>query len=250
MLIKNRIKTCILFVLLFTITVQTTGCALFYSKSEKYQEYVKNLLDANYKGEFTEFMEMTDADEESVQAVYDDGIEYLTDALITYYGIQLVDNGDIRSQFVEITRNIYKNAKYEVQPAVKDKETGNYTVEVLIYPIDILDTTYDDVITYIDGFNTRKQDGYYDNYEIEEYEVEFAQGLIDILNDAIPTISYKDPVSVTVTIIQDEDSFYISDEDFTNLDHALIADKEDTSVPAEEATTEAQPAGPGIDDYE
>lgn len=247
---KGYFKKLSIFVLTIIMLFQLTGCSVFESKNKKYASYVTSLLDANYKGQFETFIDLTDSDEEAVQAAYDEGIAYLADALIAYYGIELVDDGTIKNEFIELTKNIYAAAKYEAQTAIKSGDT--YTVEVLVYPMDILQTTYDDVIAYIQSFNEKKEAGEFDEYEIEEYEVAFAQGIIDILNDAIPNISYLDATSTIVTIQTDENNYFISDDDFTKLDNNLIASVEDTSESTEEQITEEVTTenNPGIDDVE
>lgn len=247
---KRTVKKYSALLLVCIMALQLVGCSAFKSKNKKYASYVTSLLDANYKGQFETFLSLTDSDEEAVTNVYNEGIAHLADALIAYYGIELVDDGTVREQFITLTKSIYAAAKYEVQSAVKSGDT--YTVEVLVYPMDILQTTYNDVIAYIQSFNEKKEAGVFDEYEIEQYEVEFAQGILDILNAAVPNISYLEPASTIVTIQTDENSYFISDDDFTKLDHNLIAAVNDTSETAKEkvtpdATTEA---APGIDDQE
>lgn len=237
------------FVLAMLMILGLTGCSAFESKSKKYAAYITCLLDANYKGQFETFLDMTDSDKEATQAVYEEGIAHLADSLIAYYGIELVDDGTIRNTFIELTKQIYAASKYEARPAVKSGNT--YTVEVLVYPMDILESTYNDVITYIQTFNAKKDAGDFDEYEIEQYEVEFAQGIIDILTAAIPNISYKEPASTIVTIQTDDHSYFISQDDFTKLDHNLIASVEDTSESMEESPKpESTENNPGIDDAE
>lgn len=246
---KRMGKRITAFALAILMILQLTACSVFESKNKKYANYITCLLDANYKGQFETFLEMTDSDQEAVQTAYDEGISHLADSLIAYYGIELVDDGTIKNKFIELTKQIYAASKYEAQPAVKSGDT--YTVEVLVYPMDILEATYDDVISYIQTFNQKKDAGDFDEYEIEQYEVEFAQGIIDILNAAIPNISYKEPTSTIVTIQTDDSSYFISQDDFTKLDHNLIASVEDTSESAQPASTEAPVTdAPGIDDTE
>lgn len=246
---KQLGKKTAVFTLAMLLLLQMTACSVIESKNKKYANYITCLLDANYKGQFETFLDMTDSDKEAVQAVYDEGISHLADTLIAYYGIELVDDGTIKNAFIELTKQIYAASKYEVQPAVKSGDT--YTVEVLVYPMDILESSYSDVIAYIQGFNHKKDAGDFDDYEIEQYEVEFAQGIIDILTAAVPNISYKEPASTIVTIQTDDSSYFISQDDFTKLDHNLIASVEDNSESMEEsAKPDTTESSPGIDDAE
>ena len=57
----------------------------------------------------------------------------------------------------------------------------------------------------------------------EDYEHEFAAGIIDILEAATTNMEYGDPVTITVRIIQSDSNYYISNEDFRNIDMAILS---------------------------
>lgn len=213
------------------IIVSLTGCSLFGNSKKTYANYVQSLLDVNYKAEFTDYMNITGATQEEAQAVYDDGLNYLAEALMVAYGVNDVEGSDIKSQFVELAKNIYSHASYEITEVTKTD--GVYQVTVTIYPIDILLITYDDVVAYIEDMNQRVTAGEYNDYELDDYETEYAQGIIDILNEAIPNIGNGEGVTVTVTILDNEEYYYISDADFLALDKAILA----TTTVNEDGTT-------------
>ena len=222
------------------IIVSLTGCSLFGNSKKTYANYVQSLLDVNYKAEFTDYMNITGATQEEAQAVYDDGLNYLAEALMVAYGVNDVEGSDIKSQFVELAKNIYSHASYEITEVTKTD--GVYQVTVTIYPIDILLITYDDVVAYIEDMNQRVTAGEYNDYELDDYETEYAQGIIDILNEAIPNIGNGEGVTVTVTILDNEEYYYISDADFLALDRAILAtttvNEDGTTGSTEEAVSE------------
>lgn len=216
----NRKKLTIvslILVLLFSLT----GCSLLGNGKQTYASYVKSLLDVNYKADYTEYMKITGATEEEAKKVYDDGITYLAEALMTAYGINDVEGSDIKDQFSQLAKDIYSHASYEVTEVTKTD--GVYQVTVTIYPIDILTTTYDDVVAYIENMNNRVTAGDYNDYELDEYETEYAQGILDILTAAVPNIGNGEGVPVTVTIQDNDEYYYISDADFLALDKAILA---------------------------
>lgn len=222
------------------IIVSLTGCSLFGNSKKTYANYVQSLLDVNYKAEFTDYMNITGATQEEAQAVYDDGLNYLAEALMVAYGVNDVEGSDIKSQFVELAKNIYSHASYEITEVTKTD--GVYQVTVTIYPIDILLITYDDVVAYIEDMNQRVTAGEYNDYELDDYETEYAQGIIDILNEAIPNIGNGEGVTVTVTILDNEEYYYISDADFLALDKAILAtttvNEDETTGSTEETVSE------------
>lgn len=226
----NRKKFAASLLVLLSI-VSLTGCSLFGNSKKTYANYVQSLLDVNYKAEFTDYMNITGATQEESQTVYDDGLNYLAEALMVAYGVNDVEGSDIKSQFVELAKNIYSHASYEITEVTKTD--GVYQVTVTIYPIDILLITYDDVVAYIEDMNQRVTAGEYNDYELDDYETEYAQGIIDILNEAIPNIGNGEGVTVTVTILDNEEYYYISDADFLALDRAILA----TTTVNEDGTT-------------
>ena len=187
-------------------------------------------------------MKITGATQEEAQKVYDDGINYLAEALMTAYGINDIEGSTIKSQFVDLAKNIYSHASYEITDV--SKADGTYQVTVTIYPIDILVITYDDVVAYIEDMNQRVTAGEYNDYELDAYETEYAQGIIDILNNALPNIGNQEGITVTVTILDNDEYYYISDADFLALDKAILA----TTFVNEDGTTGSTEASEGQTD--
>lgn len=231
---KFNYKKLISGILLITALFSLSGCALFGNGKRTYASYIQSLLDVNYKAEYEEYMQITGATQEEAQKVYDDGLNYLADALMSAYGVNEVEGSNIHDQFVELAGEIYSHASYEVQEVTRTD--GVYHVTVMIYPIDILKITYEDVIAYIEDINNRVSAGEYNDYELDEYETEYAQGIIDILKNAIPNIGNGEGVAVTVTILDNEEYYYISDADFLALDKAIL---ETTIVEDPNTSTEA-----------
>lgn len=229
---KSNIKKITVALLVVLTVASLAGCSLMGNSKKTYATYVQSLLDVNYKADFTEYMKITNSTQEEAQAVYDDGLAYLADALMTAYGVNDVEGSDIRAQFIELAGDIYGHASYEIDEVTKTD--GVYYVTVNIYPIDILLITYEDVVTYIEDINQRVTNGDYNDYELEDYEIEYAQGIIDILTAAVPNISNGEAVAVTVTILDNDEYYYISDADFLALDRAILA----TAMVSEDGTGE------------
>lgn len=221
---KTIKKHLIIVMLTALMLLSLTGCSLLGNSKKTYANYVTSLLDTNYKADFTDYMKITNATQEEAQTVYDDGIDYLADALMAAYGVKDTEGSDIKAQFQTLAKDIYSHASYEVSDVTNTD--GTYTVTVTIYPIDILVSTYDDVAAYIENMNQRVAAGDYDDYELDAYENEYAQGIIDILTDALPNVGNGEGVSVTVTIQDNGEYYYISDDDFLALDKAMLASRQ------------------------
>ncbi len=211
--------------LLFVCLLLLTGCGS-NQQGKKYKSYVESLITANYLGISDEYLEATGANESDAEALYLGNATRLAENLISYYGLEISNDSDLGPAMVELAKNIYSKTSFSTNDAYKQGD--DYYVDVTIYPIDIINQTNDAVTTYIEDFNQRVLDGDYNDYERDEYENEFATGLIQLLQDAVSEISYTDPVVITVKIITSEDSFYISDEDVLAIDAAVIAGEYDT----------------------
>ena len=137
-------------------------------------------------------------------------------------------------------KQIYGKAKFDVGTPYKDNNI-NY-VDVTIYPIDIINQTNSDVAAYVAGFNQALENGDYNDYTKEEYEYEFASGIIGILAGAVEDIDYSTPETVKVRIITTEETYYIGSEDFVNIDKYIILTKPSENAIPDATLGDASPA--------
>ena len=212
-------KKNIVIVLCALMIISLAGCTK--SNEKKYQEYVKDLITINYLGATDDYLKSTGANKKDAEELYEENIDVLTDNIIDFYGIKLAGNTEIREQFEDISKEIYEKVNYKVSKPYE--EDGSYKLDVTIYPINLFPQVADEVTAYVDGFNERVSKGEFNDYTTDEYQAEFCTGLIEILGNGADNMTYADPVTVTVTIIEEADTFFISDEDFLAIDTAMIA---------------------------
>ena len=245
---KTILKRITTLSMVFVMVISMVGCSLFDSKEKVYSRYLVSLLDINYKNITKDYMTLTGVSQKDAEAVYVANMDYQAHNLMNYYGVKEVDDGTILSEFYYLAQTIFSNAKYKVTDVKHDKKSDQYTLEVTVYPLDTLETTYDDVVQYIEDFNARVDDGDYNNTNEVDYETEFAEGIIEILKATADKPGYMDPVVVEVPIQPSDDYYYISDDDFLKLDAAILyirenpktteASSDDPEAPvSEDATT-------------
>ena len=206
----------------FIMICSLTGCALFDSRAKVYSRYAISLLDINYKNVSKDYMTLTGVSQEDAEAVYVNNMDYQAHNLMNYYGVKEVDDGTILSEFYYLAQSIFADAKYEVTDVKHDDENDCYTLELTVYPLDTLERTYDQVVEYIETFNTGVDEGNYNDTTEVEYETEFAEGIIDILKSTVETPGYMDPVVLEIPIQPSNDYYYISDEDFLKIDKQIL----------------------------
>ena len=217
--------------LCFLLIMSLCSCGKNYEK--KYQEYVKSLIAINYLGVSDEYIKSTGAKKEDADALYEANANLLANNILTYYGITISDASEMMDKYVDLAKNIYGKVNYKVSPARKDGSV--YLVDVTIYPINLFAQSSADVAAYVNKFNEGVANGIYNDYTMAQYETEFSTGMIDILNEAATNMTYADPVTVTVEIVVDGDTYYISERDFLRIDAAMI-NTTDVTIP--EATPE------------
>ena len=116
--------------------------------------------------------------------------------------------------------------RYEVADAVKSGDY--YTVEVTVYPMLFVSAAYDEVNAYAADFQARSDAGEHGDYMEDDAaytarEIEYANGVMDILDTYVDNIEYDEPVSKIVKITVDDDGYYgISDEDYADLENYLL----------------------------
>ena len=242
---KSVLKKITIACMICTMMLSLVGCSLFDSKAKVYSRYIVSLLDINYKNVSKDYVTLTGVSQSDAEAVYIANMDYQAHNLMNYYGVKEVDDGTILSEFYYLAQAIFSNAKYEVTDVIVDEETDSYTLELTVYPLDTLETTYDDVVAYIESFNARVDEGDYNDTTEVEYETEFAEGIIEILKGTVENPGYMDPVVLEIPIQPSNDYYYITDADFLEIDKNILYIREnpttveDTPEETVEETTES-----------
>lgn len=234
---KSALKKTFILFMVSTMIVSLAGCSLFDSRAKVYSRYAVSLLDINYKNISKDYMTLTGVSQSDAEAVYVANMDYQAHSLMNYYGVKEVDDGTTLSEFYYLAQSIFSNAKYEVTDVKHDENADQYTLEITIYPLDTLETTYDQVVAYIESFNARVDEGDYNNTTEVDYETEFAEGIIDILKSTVDNPGYMEPVILEIPIQPSDDYYYITNEDFLKIDKAMLYIRENPST-AEEVNPE------------
>lgn len=237
---KRRIALC-----LISLLTLCSLCSCGGKKKTVYQSYIQNLLDVNYKGIYTDYIKENGGEESDAKNMHQDCINQLAEQLITHYSLDNAQSVQIKERFFEIAETIYSHTKYSVSESYQ--ENGEYFVDVTVYPVNILNQAYEEVIAYIEQFNSDVDAGVYNNYTMQQYEETFAGGLADILAEHANAIEYLAPVTVTVSIMDDGEYYSISPEDLIRIDSQMIAvethgdtsgEENTDTVPSDEETAE------------
>lgn len=197
---------------------------------------VRGNLDAVYPGTFDpDYLELVGTDEATAESDYISGLESEAEYFCYYFGIIDSTFGedfsdipeDLQDELVDMYRNIYSKSSYECKEAVEQSD-GSYTVQVLINPIDIIQTAYNMIVNdeYPEWIEFNKK---YESADLsdpavnEAYIKDKTRIAIDLINSLLPNLGYLDQKSISVQIQQDSEGYYsINNDDWSTIDLYMI----------------------------
>ena len=212
-------------VLALVLALSLAGCGT--AMTDASTVLVQGNLDEIYLGKYDPaFLELVNTTEEQAEANYIQGLETEADYFAYYFSIDYMDD-TLQDEIVELYKEIYSHSRYEVGEATK-VDDSTYGVPVTIYPIDIMQTVYDQADAAIAEFNASYSDD--EMYLIEndeaayaEYDAAWARMWIQLCRDNLDSIGYLEPQEMVVQVKQDSDGLWtIYDDDFNRIDVAMI----------------------------
>jgi hypothetical protein len=202
-----------------TCVTLLTGCSSISAKV-----LVQGNLDTIYLNQYDEdYINLVNSTAEELGKEYEEGIGVEVEYFAEYFDIDLSLCGDsYRTEIDNMLRRIYMFSKYEVGSESKNGET--YLVEVTIYPIDIISKIMDeDAEDFTEKWQSRVENGEFDNSTEEEVEQTWAREIIDMVDARINSIGYLDPQTISVQVTKDDDDYYrIDSGDFDRIDSLII----------------------------
>ena len=214
--VKKRSFAALLCCLLLALLC--SGCDKFDASG-----YVKAVMDNFYLDDSAAYVEIVGTTAEEAHQVYQDGLTAEAQIFCTYMSI---DPEMVKPQTAErilaLYGEIYRHAKYEVEPA--KKEGGGYTVPVRIYPIDLFDQSLDDLNDYVERFHTAIENGDHIGKSTSYLSTAYQNEILAVLEKHLETIgNLTEPVELTIRIEKDgADAWGMSDEDLQRIDEQII----------------------------
>lgn len=217
---KSKIKRIVLTVIISVLMLTSlSGCSvLSLFNSFDASKYVLGMMDAYYKGIFENYLEQTEDTEENAQKVYDDVMAAKAEVFAAYAGVEL--NEESKPVFEEFVRKIYSQVKYEVKEAVKTKE--NFTVDIVISPMLILESIEEQYNKYVEDFNARNDAYEFSDWTDEEYDKEYERGILEIFKNSGDNIQYGEDVTITVNVVLEGETYNVSEADIMKIDEKVL----------------------------
>ncbi|MBR5474455.1 MAG: hypothetical protein IKU83_03485 [Lachnospiraceae bacterium] len=221
-------KRWVAFVLAAIMTFTMIGCGGKEKEdlnAEQYVTYAKGLMDASFHGEYTTYMELTGATEDEAQARYENRIIALAEGLAEYFLIE-TRTAEVNDRLYAIAEEMYQLTTYKVEAAVLDETTKMYTVNIVVTPMAYLQDVEEPVSDYLDDLNDRMIAREFEDMSDAEYEALYTEGMLEILEEYLPTASYVADETIKVTFQYDEASqtTFISDADLEKVARVMFAE--------------------------
>lgn len=203
-----------LLLLLFTLV----GCNTDFDA----KGYVQGVLDKTYKADYDLYRKMVDATEEECEQDYKDGMSAEVDFFLQYYvGGNVSD--DVHNEIAQMYEKIYKKAKYVVEKPTLT-EANTYEISIHVSPINVFILAEDKIDSLLEDMQSDENYNIYGKMDEIEFCDTLSRGIIAIINEELPNLSYEDVKTIDTVIKQDADGlFTLNHDDFIKIDSYIIA---------------------------
>lgn len=193
-----KFRICFYSLLLVLLTL--TGCTRLFDSVG----YMTAMMDTLYKGDYTAYAAFTGISTAEISEYRSQWLANATDNFITVMGAGNPSD-DMRERTAALLKKIYANARYELTV------NEDNSIQLTIYPIDLIVSSYETLQTYVADFNKKNDAFAFTALTEQEFNDTYLDGILTILESRLAALSYQNPVQMTVTIYQDDDGLYTID---------------------------------------
>lgn len=199
---------------------------------------VQGNIDEIYKGIFDpEYMKLVESTEEQSKQDYEAALEAEADFFASYYwsitdedyGITYDDLDEgLKSEIVDLYREIYSKAKYEIVSTAK-QDDGSYGVKMSIEPIDVMqkaneayEAGYAPLEEFIAGYTSEEINEMSDE-EYLAFRNQYGEIIVQLVKDQLPSLGYLEAKTLTLQVEEDKDgAVSINNDDWQTFDAYVI----------------------------
>ncbi|MGN1167665.1 MAG: hypothetical protein ACI4S2_14695 [Lachnospiraceae bacterium] len=199
------------FLIMIALTVWAiTGCGM---KEKDAKAYVQATLDANYKGDFKEYIEITDSTEEEAKEIYENNMNIVMSSFVESDNI----TDEMNAKYKKLFQDIYAKANYTIGEVEKTGE--GFDVEVKTAQFQVFDGVEDELVEKA----TKEVEKSKEQLSEEEIDTIACEVLYELLSDKVNNPVYENEQSLTVKIIKDSDGVWMIPEEYLDeIDKALF----------------------------
>lgn len=198
-----------IFLLMLLLLTMLSGCG---SQTGIYKQYVKGNLDVIYHNEYKDYTVTMKVSSEEAELLHEQSIKNYADNFAEHLSLE-ISTVEERERLEAIVSKICDKAKYEVEPAKREK--GDYYVTVHVYPMDYQVNATNSCRELMEEMEKEYSEKGVINEE--EYKSEYTRRAMDIMERLIDGIGYQEEEEIRLKICLNKDSYYIEDEDFLTV---------------------------------
>ena len=191
--------------------------------------YVQGELDAVYKGIYNkEYIDLVDDfTEADAQEKHDYNVSAEAPFLLEYLTIEFPDDA-VTAKAESVVAEIYSHAKYTVGKADKT-QSGDFTVEVTLSPIEILSQLEDQV--FLDnwqaaladaGVTTQEQLDALSEEDYADIDRAYAMSMLEAVEALIPELTYGTDQIVMLQLKLEDNAYSLVETGWQTLDQIMI----------------------------
>lgn len=182
---------------------------------EEVERYAQAVLDAGYKGEFTEYAKQTKTSEEEAKAIYEANL----DQMMTQAGFASMElSEELKENYRNLFRDMLKKADYKVGKATEGEEKS-FTVEVTVKPLIVFEGLQEEVTAKVQ----EEMAGLTEVPDSAAVNEMVFRKMYEIMAEKMKEPSYGEPQMLTLQVSPDENQVYeISEADLSKLDLAMF----------------------------
>lgn len=178
-------------------------------------KYVQSCMDLLTKGETKDYTEMTGRSEEQAKEDYESNIESMV-SMMGGFGL----SDETLEGYRQLYKDLYAQAKYEVKGAEKMEDKDGYVVTVEIQQMTgIFNGLTDELMAAYQEQVTE------DMSQDEANELVYTL-MLELLQGRLENVEYKDPQTIEVEVVGEDNVYSITDEGYALIDDALLDTEE------------------------
>ncbi len=225
---KNSIVLVILVVIASLVLIFSLARLLGKSGEQDARDYVEGEIQAMYYDRYTpEYLEILNQEPQELRHFYQDNLVSETERLLHFLKSELpTEETTARAQ--KIMASLYQKVRYEIGTVDRERG-GDWTVNLVIYPVEVLDFL---TTSYIDGVweeVVEEADIQWETMTDREYEElsqeldnKYTNLLLDEVEKKLLTASYGRPQEVAIRLVERDKTHVIHSADWYELDQLVI----------------------------
>ena len=171
--------------------------------------YIDATLNASLYGDGADYVKYDFGTAEDAEENYASQIDYFTSSIIYFAGIneENLDEETIAA-YDELAKQALAKASWEVTKVSLNEDELTGTVEIAVYPINLLDMIDEEYATMVAKYQARYGG---ENLDEATIDLNFAKIILEVMNERLADLSTKEAVTLSYDIDYDEWLLYSED---------------------------------------